>query len=128
MSGLTGSASSGSNPQGGSPNQTGTNSKDAPKVKYNLDCQNCFQMYKELCHATQMVKAYCIRKAIKIPYNPKIKKQMCLSFHIKGVCTNCCGFSLDHGKHTSQMDDELEKWCQMNYRVADAGGLRVATK
>jgi hypothetical protein len=65
-----------------------------------------------------MVKAYCAKHKVKLPWNHAIKKAICISFHVKGVCNNRCGSSLDHKRHTKQQDDELEKWCQEHYRVA----------
>jgi hypothetical protein len=124
MSGLTGT-----NPSGpGSPGTQSTeNTPVEEKVQYNLDYQERFQSYKELGHATRQVKAYCARQKIKMPYNATIKKPMCISFHVKGICNNRCGSNLDHAKHTKALDNDLEKWCKLNYRVADPVEAAPAT-
>jgi hypothetical protein len=66
-----------------------------------------------------MVKAYCIHQKVKLPWNHAIKKSMCISYHIKGVCNNRCGLSSDHKQNIKQQDDELKKWCQEHYHIAD---------
>jgi hypothetical protein len=97
ISGLTGSSGSiGSNPQGGTPAAT----SDVPKVEYNLEYQDRFQKYKEMGLPTRQVKAFCLKQKVKLPWNHALKKSMCISFHIKGVCNNRCGSSGDHKPHT----------------------------
>jgi hypothetical protein len=116
ISGITGSSQStgGSNPQG----RAAAASGDAPKVEYNLEYQDRFQKYKELSLPTRLVKAYCVKHKIKLPWNHAIKKAICISFHVKGVCNNRCGSSLDHKRHTKQQDDDPDKWLQDHYCVA----------
>jgi hypothetical protein len=127
ISGLTSSTgTSGSNPQGGASSGAGSGT-DIPKVQYNLEYQDRFQQYKELGLPTRMVKAYCIKKGIKPPWSHVLKKPMCISFHIKGVCNNRCGSNGDHKRHTKQQDDELEKWCQAHYRMTDSPATELAS-
>jgi hypothetical protein len=117
ISGLTGSSgSTGSNPQGGTPATT----LEVPKVEYNLEYQGHFQKYKKKSLPTRQVKAFCLSKQkVKVHWNHALKKSMCTSFHIKGVCNNHCGSSVDYKPHTKQQDDKLEKWCHAHYHTAE---------
>ena len=42
--------------------------------------------------------------------------EMCLSFHIKGMCNARCGRAEDHQSHTDDQDQLLVSWCNTHYR------------
>ena len=44
--------------------------------------------------------------------------EMCLAFHIKGLCNTRCGKAGDHVPHTEQQDTPLLSWCEECYTVA----------
>jgi len=42
--------------------------------------------------------------------------EMCLSYHVKGVCNLNCGRKEDHRIHSQDEDQALLGWCQQHYR------------
>jgi hypothetical protein len=42
--------------------------------------------------------------------------EMCLSFHIKGMCNARCGRADDHKSHTDAQDQLLVDWCNVHYK------------
>jgi hypothetical protein len=110
--------------QGGTPATT----SEVSKVEYNLEYQDRFQKYKEMGLPTWQVKAFYLKQKLKLSWNHALKKSMCISFHIKGVCNNRCGSSVDHKPHTKQQDDELEKWCHAHYHRAEPPALMLTGK
>jgi hypothetical protein len=42
--------------------------------------------------------------------------EMCLSYHMKGVCNSNCSRSLDHKEHQPTEDQAIVKWCESNYK------------
>ena len=51
--------------------------------------------------------------------------EMCLVFHIKGLCNTCCGRALNHVVHTKKQDAPLVIWYTECYTVAWNGGKMV---
>ena len=49
------------------------------------------------------------------PHNPAI--EMCLSFHIKGMCNTGCSRADDHAAHTPEQDQSLVTWCDEHYKA-----------
>ena len=41
--------------------------------------------------------------------------EMCLSYHIKGMCNTSCAHRADHRDHTPDEDNALLQWCQQHY-------------
>jgi len=41
---------------------------------------------------------------------------MCLSYHLKGLCNTSCARRPDHRDHTPAEDAALLAWCQVHYR------------
>ena len=41
--------------------------------------------------------------------------EMCLSYHIKGMCNARCGRAEDHKSHTDAQDQPLVAWCNAHY-------------
>ena len=42
--------------------------------------------------------------------------EMCLSFHVKGICNTCCSRAADHLLHTPEQDANLVNWCTKHYK------------
>ena len=52
------------------------------------------------------------------PHDPAKKAQMCVAWHIKGMCNERCRRAIDHKHHTDAQDAALVEWCKKNYRSA----------
>jgi hypothetical protein len=48
---------------------------------------------------------------------PKNNKgvDMCVSYHVKGVCNSNCGRASDHGLHSQEETTRLSKWCELAF-------------
>ena len=57
------------------------------------------------------------RITIRPPPSPHSSSggEMCLSFHIKGMCNARCGRAEDHKTHTDDQDQLLVAWCNSHY-------------
>jgi hypothetical protein len=42
--------------------------------------------------------------------------EMCLSYHMKGVCNSNCARHLDHKEHQPAEDQSIVSWCERNYK------------
>jgi hypothetical protein len=42
--------------------------------------------------------------------------EMCLSYHVKGMCNENCGKAADHQPHTEAQSNLLLTWCTAHYR------------
>jgi hypothetical protein len=42
--------------------------------------------------------------------------EMCLSYHMKGVCNSNCSCHLDHKEHQAAEDQAIVNWCERNYK------------
>jgi hypothetical protein len=42
--------------------------------------------------------------------------EMCMSYHLKGMCNTNCSRRGDHRDHTPAEDQALLGWCQQHYR------------
>ena len=43
--------------------------------------------------------------------------QMCVAYHVKGMCNDRCGRSADHAVHTLAQDNLLLEWCTAHYTL-----------
>jgi hypothetical protein len=41
---------------------------------------------------------------------------MCLSWHIRGMCNTTCPRKADHRAHTAEEDNKLLEWCVRNFK------------
>jgi hypothetical protein len=42
--------------------------------------------------------------------------EMCLSYHMKGVCNSNCSRHQDHKEHQASEDNAMVNWCERNYK------------
>jgi hypothetical protein len=42
--------------------------------------------------------------------------EMCLSYHMKGVCNSNCSRHQDHKEHQASEDNAIVSWCDRNYK------------
>jgi hypothetical protein len=42
--------------------------------------------------------------------------EMCLSYHMKGVCNSNCSRSRDHKEHQASEDQSIVRWCETHYK------------
>ena len=52
------------------------------------------------------------------PSPASLNTEMCLAFHIKGMCNTRCGKGVDHVPHTAEQDAPLLAWCTECYTGA----------
>jgi hypothetical protein len=45
--------------------------------------------------------------------------EMCLSYHIKGMCNTICARNGDHREHTAAEDQAILRWCETHYKPAE---------
>jgi hypothetical protein len=45
--------------------------------------------------------------------------EMCLSYHLKGMCNTICARNSDHKDHTAAEDQALLRWCNTHYKPAE---------
>jgi hypothetical protein len=53
--------------------------------------------------------------AHRVPNNND-KVEMCLSYHLKGVCNSNCSRQHDHKEHQPAEDQALIRWCELHYK------------
>ena len=78
--------------------------------------ENLFLQFKQLNinHA-----ALRNRVSTRPPASPHgTRGEMCLSYHVKGICNCRCGRAEDHQPHTEEQDQLLLDWCTAHYRAA----------
>ena len=95
----------GGNRNGGGPNNT---------ICRNLNYrQQLFQRFAVLvCRVRDIVTA----APVPPPMSPHDNTcQMCVSYHVKGMCNDRCGRSVDHAAHTPAQDNLLLEWCTAHY-------------
>ena len=74
-----------------------------------------FKRFKEknLRHA-RLLANVAVRPPI-CPADPNV--EMCLAWHIKGMCNERCGRKADHMAHTDEQDAQLVDWCNTHYKM-----------
>lgn len=78
--------------------------------------QAMFGTYKSLnLNHSQLRNRLTVRPP-KSPYNADV--EMCLSYHIKGVCNMRCSRACDHAPHSDNDDQKLVTWCTTHYTAA----------
>jgi hypothetical protein len=45
--------------------------------------------------------------------------EMCLSYHLKGMCNTSCARNGDHKEHAASEDQALLRWCDTHYKPAE---------
>jgi hypothetical protein len=45
--------------------------------------------------------------------------EMCLSYHIKGMCNTNCARNGDHKEHTAAEDQAILRWCEAHYKPSE---------
>jgi hypothetical protein len=45
--------------------------------------------------------------------------EMCLLYHLKGICNITCAHNGDHKEHTPAEDLALIRWCEAHYMPAE---------
>jgi hypothetical protein len=45
--------------------------------------------------------------------------EMCLSYHVKGMCNAICARNGDHREHTATEDQAILRWCETYYKPAE---------
>jgi hypothetical protein len=53
--------------------------------------------------------------ANRIPTN-NAGVEMCLSYHLKGMCNTNCARSADHKEHQTSEDQAIVRWCELHYK------------
>jgi hypothetical protein len=43
--------------------------------------------------------------------------EMCLSYHLKGVCNTNCSRNGDHKDHSTEEDAKIVRWCDTHYKA-----------
>jgi hypothetical protein len=54
----------------------------------------------------------------RVPTN-SVGVEMCLSYHLKGMCNTICARNGDHKDHTAAEDQALLRWCDTHYKPAE---------
>jgi hypothetical protein len=75
-----------------------------------------FGKFKSLGHKAQAIKAQVRKNHVAYPKNTA-GNNMCMSFHVLGVCNDTCRQASDHGAHTAAEDDILRTWCEEHYKI-----------
>jgi hypothetical protein len=42
--------------------------------------------------------------------------EMCLAYHLKGVCNSNCARHQDHREHQPSEDQAILRWCEQHYK------------
>ena len=75
-----------------------------------------FGRFKALGHKAQAVNAYVRKHRIAYP-TTAAGNNMCMSFHVLGICNDACHQAADHIVHTLAEDDTLRAWCDKNFKI-----------
>ena len=97
----------------GGPGAAGINkNKKKPKQVCDAIPSTDFEDFK-----TRITKAKFNEVIKKVGSPPKVKRDgkdinMCILWHLRGLCNSNCPHKADHGTHTKEDDDTLCVWCQ----------------
>jgi hypothetical protein len=77
----------------------------------SLTYEDCFLLCKETGQRMRDVLKKALEKRQHLPKNAK-GKEMCLSYHVKGICNFRCRRKADHRTHNATETQALLKWCK----------------
>ena len=104
---------------GGRNMDSGGGSRGAGDGPSNTICRNVNYrqpMFQRFSVLPRRVRDIVLAAANPPPMSPHDNTcQMCVSYHVKGMCNDRCGRSADHAAHTLAQDNLLLEWCNTNY-------------
>jgi hypothetical protein len=114
MSGITtGTTGTGSN-SGSGTNRTGSRTPDASQPLGMAEkCKpyvEAFAPFRETGKRVREVIKAASAAGHTLPANDA-GTDMCISFHVKGICNSACGRKRDHASHNNAETARLTEWC-----------------
>ena len=79
-------------------------------VERCLSYDDSFLPYKETGQRVRDIIKKALEKGHALPKNAQ-KLDMCVSYHVKGICNTRCGRKADHRAHNATETKALLDWC-----------------
>jgi hypothetical protein len=105
----------GSAPSAPSTNNTAGQQSNAMvrNLAYN---EAVFQPFKAKGIRARLLKDQIRARGVSYPVNSQ-GKNMCLTYHVTGLCNERCSVRADHTTHTEAEDEALRLWCVEHYHL-----------
>jgi hypothetical protein len=85
-------------------------------VLYN---EAVFGPYKALNIKAKTLKDQLRTRNVTYPVNAR-NGNMCLTYHVQGICNSGCRNAADHYAHSAAEDETFRAWCALHYKLLDA--------
>jgi hypothetical protein len=75
-----------------------------------------FAPYKAMNIKAKTLKEQLRTRRVAYPLNAR-NGNMCLTYHVQGVCNTNCRNSADHYAHSAEEDEIFRAWCALHYKL-----------
>jgi hypothetical protein len=86
----------------------------------SLSNKDCFLPFKETGQQVREVPKKAIKLGQHLPKNAQ-GKDMCVSYHVKGICNSRCCRIMDHRVHNATETQALLDWCKIAFGGKGSG-------
>jgi hypothetical protein len=104
------------------PTATTTPATAAPSATPNAIVRNMaynaavFEVYKAMNIKAKVLKEQLRTRGVAYPTNAH-QNNMCLTYHVQGICNTNCRNASDHYAHTPAEDETFRSWCEQHYKL-----------
>ena len=77
-----------------------------------------FGTFKAMGIKSRTLKDNLKLRQVETPTNAR-GANMCITFHVVGVCNERCKFAADHGTHSDSEDATFQTWCTEHYKIIE---------
>ncbi len=115
-SSLTGTSASDTTPSAGSAAPTAPPAPPQEIVRNIMYKDDIFGPFKEMGIRAKVMKDSLRRCNVSYPTNSR-GGNMCLTYHVLGICNSRCKHALDHYAHSAAEDETFRAWCVEHYKL-----------
>ena len=93
-----------------------SNPRENSIVRNLLYNEAVFGQYKAMNIKAKTLKDQLRARKVAYPLNAR-NSNMCLTYHVQGICNSGCRNAADHYAHSSAEDEIFRTWCATHYKL-----------
>jgi hypothetical protein len=90
--------------------------RDTSIVRNMLYNDTVFGIYKAMNIKAKTLKDQLRARNVTYPLNAR-NGNMCLTYHVQGICNSGCRNAADHYNHSAAEDETFRAWCAQHYKL-----------